>query len=207
MRDNDIFFSGTIQQNDHPLRVVFSLADVPGRRSGTLVIEGGTFKTASGSAVVKNEPTGVLTINGGEFSITRERAAERITRASLPTAFPKIMKSKTTATAPGPSPKSNSPDSNIQIGTPADFRGGALSEVHAGSTPPRKLSAVRNLHSIRIRPPTGGTTMHAYQKQIKNLYPGIHCNYPNFSEEADAHLRIDAGRIPVPARRTGKISA
>ncbi len=49
--------------------------------------------------------------------------------------------------------------------------------------------------------------MHAYQKQIKNLYPGIHCNYPNFSEEADAHLRIDAGRIPVPARRTGKISA
>ena len=99
------------------------MADVPGRRSGTLVIEGGTFKTASGSAVVKNEPTGVLTINGGEFSITRERAAERITRASLPTAFPKIMKSKTTATAPGPSPKSNSPDSNIQIGTPADFRG------------------------------------------------------------------------------------
>ena len=33
--------------------------------------------------------------------------------------------------------------------------------------------------------------MHAYQEQIKNLYLGILCNYPDFSEEADAHLTYD----------------
>ena len=120
------------------------MAGVPGRRSGTLVIEGGTFKTASGSAVVKNEPTGVLTINGGEFSITRERAAERITRASLPTAFPKIMKSKTTATAPGPSPKSNSPDSNIQIGTPRISAGCFVQSPRRFDTPAKTFCGTQS---------------------------------------------------------------
>ncbi len=33
--------------------------------------------------------------------------------------------------------------------------------------------------------------MHAYQEQIKNLYLGILNNYPDFSEEADAHLTYD----------------
>ena len=65
-----------------------------------------------------------LTYRAGEAAPLSLRAARLrqpreapLSRTSRPVCLP-YMKSKTTATAPGPSPKSNSPDSNIQIGTP-----------------------------------------------------------------------------------------